>query len=323
MNKATLRRLRRPAALVLGLVVLAVLLNTADWRRLGEVISAADPRRLLAALALFIPQVAVMAWRWQVIGATARRFSFLDSARMVLAGSALNVLLPSKLGDLSKGLMLGSGGEADHARGLGLAGLDKLLDVLGLAVVLVVAGAVAPNPEPGVLLIWMAAVAGVVALCWLLHRVRPIAPLPRRKALAALARALNAAVEVRARRAAWFGALGLSLLLWTLHVGQIHIFYSAVGTRCPAAAVWSRVPMGIFIGLLPLTVAGIGTRDAAFFVLMAPWDSRAVIAWLGLFCTLRYVVMTLLGVPAIVSLGSGFTAALRRRAHAAPDREGR
>ena len=71
--------------------------------------------------------------------------------------------------------------------------------------------------------------------------------------------------------------------------------------------------MGIFIGLLPVTVAGIGTRDAAFRVLMASWDPDKVIAWLGLFCTFRYVVMAVLGVPAIAALGSTVTAAVRAR----------
>jgi hypothetical protein len=149
----------------------------------------------------------------------------------------------------------------------------------------------------------MAASGGVVMVLFLLHRARPVDPLPRRRLLAAVAQALNAAIEVRRRRAAWFGALALSLLLWTLHVAQIFVFYRGVGTQAPAMAVWSRVPIGIFVGLLPVTLAGIGTRDGAFFLLMGAWDARPVIAWLGLFCTLRYVVMAFMGVPAIMSLG--------------------
>ena len=312
--------LRRLLALALGLAILGLLLHHVGWRDLAGVMRSASPTHLVIAFAFFIPQVAVMAWRWQIIGSVAARFSFRESLRMVMAGSALNVILPSKLGDLCKGLLVAADGGVDVACGLGLAGLDKLLDVLGLAAVLALAGAVAPRPEPWVTAFWAGTVVGLAGLLYLLHRARPVERIPRRGAFAALARALNAAIAVRQRRAGWLGALGLSLLLWMLHVGQISVFYAAVGTSAPAAAVWSRVPMGIFIGLLPVTVAGIGTRDAAFYVLMAPWDPRPVIAWLGLFCTLRYVVMALLGVPAIVSLGSTVRVALSSREKPAPER---
>jgi hypothetical protein len=313
MKKGAFRLLLRAGALLLGLAILVALLRRVGWTDLRRAIQAADPALLAVAFCFFIPQVAVMAWRWQLIGGTAQRLSFYESCRMVLAASALNVVLPSKLGDLCKGFMLGGEGGTDMARGLGLAALDKLLDVLGLAAVLVIAGTFAAKPEPWVFGFWAATSAGLFVLLYLLHRTRRIETTPRHKVLGALARGLNAAIEVRHHKAAWFGSLGLSLLLWVLHVGQIFIFYHGVGTQAPVTAIWSRVPIAIFVGLLPVTLAGIGTRDGALFLIMAPWDPRPVIAWLGLFCTLRYVVMALLGVPAIMSLGSVLTASLRAK----------
>jgi hypothetical protein len=313
MKKGTFRLLARVGALLLGMAILGVLLRKAGWADLRSVIQAADPLLLAVAFCFFIPQVAVMAWRWQLIGGTAHGFSFVGSCRMVLSASALNVVLPSKLGDLCKGFMLSGEGGTDVPRGLGLAALDKLLDILGLAAVLFIAGAFAAKPEPWVLAFWAATGAGLLALLYLLHRARRIETTPRHKLLGALARGLNAAIEVRHHRGPWLGSLGLSLLLWGLHVGQIFVFYHGVGTAAPTAVIWSRVPIGLFVGLLPVTLAGIGTRDGAFFLLMAPWDPRPVIAWLGLFCTLRYVVMALLGVPAVMGLGSLLAASRRAR----------
>jgi len=313
MKRSGVKALARLLALCLGLAILGVLLHTVGWRSLAEVMQAADRRLLGIALLLFVPQVAVMSWRWLLIGGTAQRMTFWTACRMVLAGSSLNVVLPSKMGDLCKGFMVAGREDTGLARGLGMAALDKLMDVMGLAAVLVVAGAFAPKAETWVLGLWAATTAGVVVLLVLMHWAPLIEPLPRRKVMASLARALNAAFRVRQHRAVWGGALVLSLVLWVLHVGQIFIFYRAVGGAAPALAVWSRVPMGIFIGLLPVTVAGIGTRDAAFFVLMSAWDAESVIAWLGLFCTLRYVVMALLGVPAVISLGPLVGEALRAR----------
>ena len=327
MNKdSAIRILKRLVPFLLGLGILAVLYWRIGWSELVRNMKAADPLLFVIALALFVPQILVMSWRWQLIGGTARPLKFWEACGMVLAGSSLNVILPSKLGDMCKGLMLGDEAQHGLAGGLGLAALDKLMDILGLAAVLALAGIftlVRSKPETWVLLFWVATCAGVLVLVALLHWVRPVDPLPRRKPLAALARALNAAFEVRHRRAAWAGSLLLSVLLWFLHIGQIYVFYRAVagGDPEPAAAIFMRVPMAIFIGLLPLTLAGIGTRDGALILLIGP---KPVAALVGIFCTLRYVVMALLGVPAILSLGPRLTNALRsaRRRKATGDETG-
>jgi uncharacterized membrane protein YuzA (DUF378 family) len=196
------------------------------------------------------------------------------------------------------------------------------MDTLGLAVVLAVAGLFASKTTTLVLLCWAATGAGVVVLVVLLHVTRPIERMPKRRVLAVLARGLNAAFEVRRRRGAWAGSLVLSVLLWVLHVGQIYVFYLAVAgdAPLPAPEIFMRVPIAIFIGLLPVTLAGIGTRDGALVMLIKP---EAIALLVGLFSTLRYVVMAVLGVPAIMSLGPRLTRALekarRRKRAPAPD----
>ncbi|MBN1918648.1 MAG: flippase-like domain-containing protein [Verrucomicrobia bacterium] len=293
------------------MAILVVLYRRIGWADMVEEMGKADPTRLIAALLLFIPQVLVMAWRWQLIGSTAAPLGFRDACRMVLAGSSLNVVLPSHLGDMCKGLMLGDKVRHGVAGGLGLAMLDKLMDTLGLAVVLAAAGFFASKTTPLVLLFWAATCVGAVMLVVVLHVMRPLAREPKRRVVAALARGFNAAFEVRQRRAIWAGSLLLSVLLWALHVGQIYVFYLAVAgpAPLPVAEIFMRVPMAIFIGLLPLTLAGIGTRDGVLVMLIEPHEVAALV---GLFCTLRYVVMAVLGVPAIVSLGPHLTRALER-----------
>jgi uncharacterized membrane protein YbhN (UPF0104 family) len=296
------RRVQRAVAFLLGLSILGALLYRVGWVALMTAIRAADGLGLAVSLAFFAPQVALMARRWQLIGSTVRRLSFGQSCRMVLAASALNVVLPSKLGDLCKGLMLGDADGRHVAPGLGLAVLDKLLDIAGLAAVLAAAGMFAPMPERWVRLCWGGSASGLAVLLVLMHLGRSVTP-PRQRALAALAQGINAALTVRRDHRRWTAVLGISALLWACHIGQIFVFYRAVGGIAPTAAVWSRVPVAIFIGLLPVTVAGIGTRDVALVVLLRAWDPYSVLVWLGLFCTFRYGVMALLGVPAVMGLG--------------------
>ena len=55
--------------------------------------------------------------------------------------------------------------------------------------------------------------------------------------------------------------------------------------------------LSLLVGLLPVTFAGIGTRDAAIIVLYQPYFSTEVGAALGLLCTMRYVIPALVGLP--------------------------
>jgi hypothetical protein len=297
-------RTRWLAALALGLVILGVLLRTIGLGGLADAARAARPAVVALALLFFVPQIAVGACRWRVIARTLRPISFLDAVQMVLAAGALNVLLPSKLGDLSKGVMLAGEGGLKVSQGMGLAAFERVLDAVGLALVLVVAGCFARRSEAWVLSFWLAAAGALAVVLVLLNVVAPVRSEPRAKLLAHLCRAFNAAVEVRRRRNAWTAALALSVTLWMLHVAQISLFYRAVRSAAPVVDVWFRVPIALFVGQLPITVAGVGTRDGALQLLMAPWDPAAAIALLGLFCTFRYVVVALLGVPAIISFGA-------------------
>jgi uncharacterized membrane protein YbhN (UPF0104 family) len=53
--------------------------------------------------------------------------------------------------------------------------------------------------------------------------------------------------------------------------------------------------------LLPLTLAGIGTRDAALILFYRPYLNAPTAAALGILCTMRYVLPALGGLPFLSS----------------------
>ncbi|NJL29669.1 MAG: UPF0104 family protein, partial [Thermoanaerobaculia bacterium] len=88
-----------------------------------------------------------------------------------------------------------------------------------------------------------------------------------------------------------------SLGLWWLHLVQIWLFTFALGAPVPYLANLALAPLAICAGLLPLTLAGIGTRDAALIFLYRPYLDPATGAALGWLCTARYLVLALAGLP--------------------------
>ncbi len=72
-----------------------------------------------------------------------------------------------------------------------------------------------------------------------------------------------------------------SLFIWFLHLLQIWLFIVAFNTWTPFLANFALSPLVILAGLLPLTFAGVGTRDAALIWFYQPYFAAPTAAALG------------------------------------------
>ena len=62
-------------------------------------------------------------------------------------------------------------------------------------------------------------------------------------------------------------------------------------------------PLAIFISLIPITIAGMGTRDSAIIYLFSSWASPSVCLGVGFLYTLfAYWFLALIGLPIIKKL---------------------
>jgi uncharacterized protein (TIRG00374 family) len=88
-----------------------------------------------------------------------------------------------------------------------------------------------------------------------------------------------------------------SVGIWFLHLVQIWLFIRALNAATPFLANLALAPLAILAGLLPLTFAGVGTRDAALIVMYEPFFKAPTAAALGLLCTARYLLPAIGGLP--------------------------
>lgn len=256
------------------------------------------------ALFLFLPQILVTSLRWRFMIAKICPMSLMGSVRLVMAAKALNALVPSKLGEMSKAYFLRMDGQVDTGQSISAVVLEKVLDMGGLCTVLLLGVCLAPERTQ---VIWIGTViaGGVLAMVAvvLVISLRGLAERLRRwdRRLAKVAQLLMGWDSVLAgwkgRGGALPAILGLSVLLWCLHVLQIYLFFPSLRHPVPLAPALAYIPLSILVGLLPITIGGMGTRDSALIVFFAPYAGAALMAGVGLLCSMRYWVDTLLGVP--------------------------
>jgi uncharacterized protein (TIRG00374 family) len=296
------------AGIAVSLILLAIIYWQIDVQALLAALASADPSLLLLGAAVVVPITVITGVRLCLLVPDGVRLGVGEATRLILMAAVLNLVLPSKLGDLAKAYALAEDGRMRRGDALALVVLEKILETAAMLAWCMV----------GLVLAWpaaavahgLAAVAGavfalcVVAMvfpgfaCAFLRAARRIAPRSAGDKLHTLERSWRSAVArlwAEPQRAGWI--LLASLASWLMHMTQIWLFALALGAAVPFAANLALAPLAILVGLLPLTMAGVGTRDAAVILVYQPYMAAPVAAALGLLFTLRYVLPALAGWP--------------------------
>jgi len=300
--------LKKWLSVAISLAILAVIYWRVDLGAMGAVFRASRPGWLAVSLAMVVPLTLLTAHRLQVLAPRGARISLGEAVSLTLAASVLNVVLPSKMGDVAKSYFIAERGHVSGALALALVVFEKGWDMLSLLAWCAFGLLFVSRADP---LFWAlaAAIAGGTVLMLLVlgsprfaalafRTVGARAPAKARGKLAALRDGWEE-MQRRASRApgrAAYVAL-VSLVLWFMHLLQIWLFIVALRASVPLVATLGLAPLAILAGLLPLTFAGVGTRDAALIFFFRDYFGPATGAALGLLATMRYVMPAVAGLP--------------------------
>jgi hypothetical protein len=301
------KRARFVMTIMVTAIILYLIYSKIDFQRFSRIFVEMEIGWFGLALLLFAVSALLSSYRFVLLLSDAAPINVFKALRLYLAGNSLNMVLPSKMGDMSKAFFLKEEEGTGFSVGLSSVIAEKVLDVSGLSVVMLLGIQFIPDNESltsGV----RAAVAafGLVflSLPFVLYffdfeKVKLIVLLQRfhffKKAVSALH---NYREGIKADRPKLVLIVLLSIILWFVQVGQIFFFFRAFSEEAEPLLSFALVPIAIFIGLIPIAFAGIGTRDKALIVLFGwygyPHDLMAAVA---LMCTLRYIVPALAGLP--------------------------
>jgi coenzyme F420 hydrogenase subunit beta len=270
---------------LLGPVLLLIMLWRIGPENCWSVVSGADPWWFLAACALSVPALAIKALRWQeILRSLGFRSTFGESMSVYAMGSLAGAVTPGKVGDLAKAPLMVEHG-IPLSSGIGASLFDRVLDGTVL-LALGIAGLLALPVLPGRGFIAAAAACALgltIATACVLRRV-----------FASL---------LRLTSARWWAVMaattGASLGLYYL---SVYFCAEAVGISLSFLDIIAGASVAAVLALLPVTVAGIGTRDAVFAVVFAQHGvdaghavalSSLVLAWMLVNCIFFLVISRL------------------------------
>jgi uncharacterized protein (TIRG00374 family) len=262
-------KVRLAATLLATIAVLWVLVSRFGGSpTFAAVVRRADGTSVAVAFGISCVCLLLGTERWRmVLAAMGYRVRFRRALEAVLAAWPLAMVTPSRASDLLRPLAVRD--VVPLAAGTGSVLAEKVID---LFVLLLFAAAGA-----GIEGLWMwAAGAGTLCLAevgvvWLVATRRgwlerwPVLA-RRRDSIEQLFEAYEALSRAPLRL---LGLALVSLVIRVLTVAVTHALLVSVGAQVRLADTLTLWPVATLVGIAPLTLAGIGTRDAAFIHLLA------------------------------------------------------
>ena len=289
-------------SLLLSAVFLTIFVGRADMRAVFGEIVAVRPGYLFASMAAFLAATGYRGVRWAHLMSTERTVSRRDGVECTLMGWSVTMLLPGRLGDLARPLLIARRERVRRSLALGAIALERVLDLLVVLAMLALYLAIWFEPtgasERMRIVVAGLRVGGWTVLFGLLlafalitalrsrfqapraHAARLLALLPERwraRAGSSGGAFLEGLAGPRGGRAL-AAAAGQTLVLWLLICSSHGFLFRAFGMQLPLYSVFPLLVM-IIIGSLVPTPAAVGTYHAAVqFVLTELLDQPLDVA---------------------------------------------
>lgn len=298
---------KRFVSIVISVALLIYIYTQIDFVNLLEVLHNCDRLMLMVSLFMVIPITLVTSWRLQQL-VPQRSLGFLEANRLILGASVLNMVLPSKMGDIAKSYFMAERSKISGSLALSISIFEKTCDLLSLLLWCVFGLLLYPAKDhffwimtagvgiglgTGLLMLGSQSFAD-----WFLAIAMNLAP---QKLKSKLQKMQGSWSEMHdyfwSDKRQLLIITSTSVFIWFLHLLQIWLFILALKAIAPFLISLALSPLSILAGLLPLTFAGIGTRDAAIIYFYQDYFNETTGAALGLLCTSRYFIPALIGLP--------------------------
>ncbi len=295
-----MKSLKRILALLVSAAILIAIFSRIDPQSFLERFTDINWSWFVLSMLVFVP---IYIMRCAVLRILLDgEIGFGNALRSILAGDALNMILPSKGGDLAKGGLIYRHVDADLKTCFSVVLLERVLDVTALALILLAGAAIlgdASKPQSAAVLIGLAFLLGSATYftfhLWNIRSDRIKSLVSRLPKVTDFIDTSRTFVRKLVGSKKFPPLFSLVIAMWLVNVFQFYCFFQVLDYQGPWTAVLAYVPAVIFIGLLPITVAGLGTRDLALIFFFLPWAPPELTAGVGLLSHLRYLLPSLVG----------------------------
>jgi len=260
---------------LLGLLIFVAILFVVDVPHILGYLAQANFWLVALSIVLVVPHLATKAWRWQVLlGGVGINIDLLEASRLYAIGQAAGFLTPGQAGDAVKAVYLRGAGHS-LGRSLVTVVVDRLYDLLvvgGLAVWGIFVFGEVPQGQTAIIVLF---VAGILVLFALFASRGWQGPLARLAVRIVPARFLRGRDPQRSLEnlilppSTLISSFAITVVSFIVSYFRSWLLFAALGLNVPITYFLAATSIAGIAAILPVTIGGVGTRDAAFVVLFS------------------------------------------------------
>jgi len=273
------------------LIIFAVIFRTSiQFDELASILTESNVIYILLALLTGFISIGLTAGRWRfLLMGAGYNIPFLKVLYIIMATWPL-AMIPGRLGDFARAYPLRNNVPVPIS--LGTIIFEKIIDVVSLLIISSIGFLYIGMPYFSLLDIFL--IASIILFLFIARKMPRYFP----KKINAINKAFIVLDMINNHRAYFLGAFLSSIVNWFMSVSMVFFLFLAFGAPVSIAVISAYLPLSIFVGLLPISIAGMGTRDSALIAFLLPFAPAVKILAVGLgYSFISYILFALLGIP--------------------------
>lgn len=259
-----------------------------------QVLSNVSPFYLLLSILILGVIVILSVRRWQIIlQITGYSISFQRSFYILMAAFPLTSITPAKSGDVIKAYYLRD--KVPMSKTIGTVLAERMFDLFSLLLISIIGSMFNFQKK---ILVFLIPIFFLLIMLFILSGRNFRVPFIKDSWHDKLQNMMLSIRTIMKNKKTFFTILTISIALWFLAMIQIMLFFYALDINVPFIFAMANIPIAIFVGFIPITLGGMGTRDATIIMLFAEYAEPEKLLGVGiLFSIFRYWILSLVGIP--------------------------
>lgn len=284
-------------SLIITLVLLVLLFQKIDIKNIIGHLLNLHPLYFFLSLLMFIPIVLLSSYRWKKLLSMQFDLKTKKSIELFFVATTFNIFIPARMGDFSRSYFLRREKNFNMKKGTAAFLVEKAYDMFALSLLSLIGVMLTYklNHYSWILPTLLFCVILMVLFSYLI-KFENTALFPKLFFFKKdAAKDVKEYVSSLRKEGLVQKIFLLTIVYWLIQLIQAYFFFLSLRVVPNPFIVLSFIPIGIFVGLIPLTIVGMGTRDTVFLILFKKFFEAPLIAGFGILFTLRYLIPGFIG----------------------------
>jgi len=297
---------------IIGILLFVFILSKVNLEQVFLILSNIDLHLFLLGFFLLLLSICFKGVKWKIIlSCQNQKISIFEAVKIFFIGLFLSMITPGRIGDFSRAVYANKN-NIDLPIGIASVILDRLIDI-GILLLLSFVAIIGFMSFFNAVIIPVEIIISILALfClglillfkekYLKILVRPffniIVPEKMKKKFSfGSVKFFDSLKIVKNKPILFLSAIFLGVLNWIVQIIIFYLFAMALSINVPLEFMFLIAPILSLLDLVPISVSGLGTRDAAviFFFSFLSINSELAIAFSLLVFFTGYLLISLIG----------------------------